>query len=103
MHPPPSPSTPSPSLVTRAARAVGAAPPLPLAPHHPPSEVDAAGARERLGRRAEVRIEVRVRREHLVEDAQEPAVLAERPRRRRELRCRPDRQVRAGRVRGQVG
>lgn len=69
MHPPASPSAPGPSLVTRAARAVRAAPPLPLAPHHPSPEVDAAGARERLGRGAEVRVEVSVRGEHLVEDA----------------------------------
>lgn len=69
MHPTPSPSSPSPSLVTRAARAVRAAPPLPLAPHHPSPEVDASRARERLGRGAEVRVEVSVRGEHLVEDA----------------------------------
>lgn len=91
VHPAPSPSAASSSLVTRAPRAVRAAPPLPPAPHHAAAEVDAPGARERLSRGPEVRVEVRVGGEDLVEDAQEAGVLAERPRRWRELRRRADR------------
>ena len=99
VHPPPSPSAPSTALITRTTRAVRAAPPLPPAPHHPATEVDTARARERLRRGAQVRVEVRVGGEDLVENTQEARVLAERARRRRELRRRPDGQVRAGRVR----
>lgn len=103
VHPTPSPSASGPSLVARAARAVGPAPPLAPAPHLAPSEIDAPGAGKSLGRGAEVLVEVHVLGEDLVEDAQEAPVLAERPRRRRELRRRADRQARVGRLRGQVG
>lgn len=103
MHPPPGPSTTGTPLVTRSPGAVRASPPLAPAPHHPAPEVDSPRACKRLGRGLEVRVEVRVVREDLVEDAQEAAVLAERPRRRRELRRRADRQARVGRLGGKVG
>lgn len=103
VHPPPSPSTTGTPLVTRSPGAVRASPPLAPAPHHPAPEVDSPRARKRLGRGLEVRVEVRVVREDLVQDPQEAGVLAEGPRRRRELRRRADRQARVGRLGGQVG
>lgn len=103
MHPTPSPSTPSTALITRAPRAVRAAPPLPTAPHHPTTEINPPRAGESLGCSLEIRIEGRVGLQDLVEDAQEAGVLAERARRRGELRRRADRQARVGRLRGQVG
>lgn len=103
VHPPPSPAAPGTPLIARSPGAVRAAPPLPPAPHHPAAQVDAPGAGKRLGRGLEVRVEVRVVREDLVEDAKEAGVLAERAGRRRELRRRADRQARVGRLRGQVG
>lgn len=103
MHPPPSPSTPSTSLVTRTPGAVRATPPLPPAPHHAASEINTPRAGESLSCSLKIRIEVSMGGEDLVEDAQEASVLAEGARRRRELRRRADRQAWVGRLRGQVG
>lgn len=96
MHPTPSTTTPGPALITRPA---GAAP----AARAPAPQRAAAGARKRLRRRAQVRVRGGVRREHLVEHGEEPRVLAEGARRRREARRRTHGEVGVGRVRGEVG
>lgn len=96
MHPPPSTTAPSPALITRPAGATPAA--GAAAPQRAP-----AGARKRLRRRAQVRVRGGVRREHLVEHGDEPRVLAEGARRRREARRRAHGEVGVGRVRGEVG
>lgn len=103
VHPTPSPSTARTALITGTSGAVRAASPLPPARHHATTEINTARAGESLGCGLKIRIEVRVGGEDLVEDAQEAGVLAERARRRRELRRRADRQARVGRLRGQVG